>query len=56
MKVTDVKIHVGSVPLTEPETWRFGRLWGLTTAVIEVETDEVSRALEKPSEARTFAW
>ena len=40
MKVTDVKIHVVSVPLTEPETWRFGRLWGLTTAVVEVETDE----------------
>jgi L-alanine-DL-glutamate epimerase-like enolase superfamily enzyme len=40
MKVTDVKIHVVSVPLIPPETWRFGRLWGLTTAVVEVETDE----------------
>jgi L-alanine-DL-glutamate epimerase-like enolase superfamily enzyme len=40
MKVTDVKIHVVSVPLTEPETWRFGRLWGLTSAIVEVQTDE----------------
>jgi L-alanine-DL-glutamate epimerase-like enolase superfamily enzyme len=40
MKVVDVKIHVVSVPLTEPETWRFGRLWGLTSAIVEVETDE----------------
>ena len=40
MQVTDVKIHVVSVPLVEPETWRFGRLWGLTSAVVEVETDE----------------
>ena len=40
MKVTDVKVHVVSVPLTEPETWQFGRLWGLTSAVVEVETDE----------------
>jgi glucarate dehydratase len=39
MKVTDVKVHIVSVPLTEPETWRFGRLWGLTSAVVEVETD-----------------
>jgi L-alanine-DL-glutamate epimerase-like enolase superfamily enzyme len=40
MKVTDVKIHVVSVPFTTPETWRYGRLWGLTSAVVEVETDE----------------
>ena len=40
MQVTDVKIHIVSVPLVEPETWRFGRLWGLTSAVVEVETDE----------------
>jgi L-alanine-DL-glutamate epimerase-like enolase superfamily enzyme len=40
MKVTDVKIHIVSVPVIEPETWRFGRLWGLTSAVVEVETDE----------------
>ena len=39
MKVTNVKLHVVSVPLTEPETWRFGRLWGLTSAIVEVETD-----------------
>ena len=40
MKVKDVKVHVVSVPLTEPETWRYGRLWGLTSALVEVETDE----------------
>ena len=40
MKVTDVKIHVVSVPFVECETWRYGRLWGLTSAIVEVETDE----------------
>ena len=40
MKVTDVKVHVVSVPLIPPEPWRFGRLWGLTSAVVEVDTDE----------------
>lgn len=40
MKVTDIDIHVVSVPFTRPETWRFGRMWGLTNAVIEVHTDE----------------
>jgi L-alanine-DL-glutamate epimerase-like enolase superfamily enzyme len=37
--VTDVKITIVSVPFTKPETWRFGRLWGLTNAIVEVETD-----------------
>jgi L-alanine-DL-glutamate epimerase-like enolase superfamily enzyme len=40
MKVTDVDVHVVSVPFTSPETWRFGRLWGLTNAIVEVHTDE----------------
>src|SRR3954451_6884776 len=40
MKVTDVDIHVVSVPFTSAETWRFGRLWGLTNAIVEVHTDE----------------
>lgn len=40
MKVTDVDVHVVSVPFTHPETWRFGRLWGLTNAIVEVHTDE----------------
>lgn len=40
MKVTDVSIHVVSVPFTHPETWRFGRMWGLTNAIVEVHTDE----------------
>ena len=40
MKVTDVDIHVVSVPFTHPETWRFGRMWGLTNAIVEVHTDE----------------
>jgi L-alanine-DL-glutamate epimerase-like enolase superfamily enzyme len=40
MKVTELKVHVVSVPFTEPETWRYGRLWGLTSAIVEVETDE----------------
>jgi glucarate dehydratase len=40
MKVTDVDVHIVSVPFTNPETWRFGRMWGLTNAIVEVHTDE----------------
>jgi glucarate dehydratase len=40
MKVTRVDVHVVSVPFTRPETWRFGRMWGLTNAIVEVRTDE----------------
>ena len=39
MRVTGVDIRVVSVPFTHPETWRFGRLWGLTNAIVEVHTD-----------------
>jgi glucarate dehydratase len=39
MKVTNVDVHVVSVPFTNPETWRFGRMWGLTNAIVEVHTD-----------------
>lgn len=39
MKVTSVDIRIVSVPFTHPETWRFGRLWGLTNAIVEVHTD-----------------
>ena len=40
MRVTDVDIHVVSVPFVHPETWRYGRLWGLTSAIVEVHTDD----------------
>lgn len=40
MKVTKVDIRVVSVPFVHPETWRFGRMWGLTNALVEVHTDE----------------
>lgn len=40
MKVTDVRFHIVNVPYREPETWTFGRSWGLTSAIVEVETDE----------------
>ena len=40
MRVTGVDVHVVSVPFTHPETWRFGRMWGLTNAIVEVHTDE----------------
>ena len=39
MRVTSVDIRIVSVPFTYPETWRFGRLWGLTNAIVEVHTD-----------------
>jgi len=39
MKVTGVDVHTVSVPFTHPETWRFGRMWGLTNALVEVHTD-----------------
>ena len=40
MRVTDVDVHVVSVPFVHPETWRFGRMWGLTNAIVEVHTEE----------------
>ena len=40
MRVTGVDVRIVSVPFTHPETWRFGRLWGLTNAIVEVHTDE----------------
>jgi L-alanine-DL-glutamate epimerase-like enolase superfamily enzyme len=40
MKVSRVTTHVVNVPYEEPETWMFGRCWGLTQAIIEVETDD----------------
>ncbi|HEY6276450.1 MAG TPA: mandelate racemase/muconate lactonizing enzyme family protein [Streptosporangiaceae bacterium] len=39
MKVTAVDVHIVSVPFIRPETWRFGRMWGLTNAIVEVRTD-----------------
>jgi glucarate dehydratase len=38
--VGDVRFTVVTVPFTVPETWFFGRSWGLTTAIVEVETDD----------------
>jgi L-alanine-DL-glutamate epimerase-like enolase superfamily enzyme len=38
--VGDVRTTLVTVPFTEPETWFFGRSWGLTTAIIEVETND----------------
>jgi hypothetical protein len=43
MKVTNIDVHVVSVPFTSPEAWRFGRLWGLTNAIVEVHTDLTKR-------------
>src|SRR5262249_57344800 len=40
MKVTNVQIHVVNVPFLEPETWTFGRSWGLTSGIVEVSTDD----------------
>src|SRR5436305_11150340 len=40
MKVRDVRITVVVVPFIQPETWFYGRCWGLTNAILEVETDE----------------
>jgi L-alanine-DL-glutamate epimerase-like enolase superfamily enzyme len=40
VKVTAVDVHIVSVPFVRPETWRFGRMWGLTNAIVEVRTDE----------------
>jgi L-alanine-DL-glutamate epimerase-like enolase superfamily enzyme len=38
--VGDVRFTVVTVPFTVPETWFFGRSWGLTTAIVEVETED----------------
>jgi L-alanine-DL-glutamate epimerase-like enolase superfamily enzyme len=39
VRIAEMRVHVVSVPFTEPETWRFGRLWGLTSAIVELRTD-----------------
>jgi L-alanine-DL-glutamate epimerase-like enolase superfamily enzyme len=38
--VGEVRFTVVTVPFTEPETWFFGRSWGLTSAIVEVETHD----------------
>ena len=40
MKITDIKVSIVSVPFRVPESWRFGRVWGVTNVIVEVETDE----------------
>jgi L-alanine-DL-glutamate epimerase-like enolase superfamily enzyme len=40
VRVGEVRITVVKVPFTVPETWFFGRSWGLTTAIVEVETHD----------------
>lgn len=40
MKITNVNVTLVSVPFEKPEAWRFGRAWGVTNALVEVETDE----------------
>lgn len=40
MKITDTKVSIVSVPFTGPEAWKYGRAWGLTNVIVEVETDE----------------
>jgi L-Ala-D/L-Glu epimerase len=40
LKIGAVRSHVVSVPFRTPETWRFGRAWGVTNVIVEVETDD----------------
>ena len=40
MRVGRVTTTIVKVPFTEPETWFYGRNWGLTSAVVEIETDD----------------
>jgi L-Ala-D/L-Glu epimerase len=40
MKIDAIRTHVVSVPYRTPETWRYGRVWGVTNVIVEVETDE----------------
>lgn len=39
MKITNIDVAIVSVPLEKPEAWRFGRAWGITNVIVEVETD-----------------
>jgi hypothetical protein len=43
MKVTNIDVHVVSVPFTSPEAWRLGWLWELTNAIVEGQTDVAKR-------------
>lgn len=40
MRIADLKVTPVSVPLREPETWIWGRRFGITNAIVEVTTDE----------------
>ena len=40
MRIADLKVTLVSVPLREPETWIWGRRFGITNAIVEVTTDE----------------
>jgi glucarate dehydratase len=40
VKVARVRTQIVNVPFQEPETWFFGRSWGLTSVVVKVETDD----------------
>src|SRR5271169_2872634 len=55
MKVTGVDVHVVSVPFVHPETWRFGRMWGLTNAIVEVPGSPLISLVKDAIEA-TAGW
>jgi L-alanine-DL-glutamate epimerase-like enolase superfamily enzyme len=40
MRISDVEVTVVSIPFREPETWIWGRRYGITNALVQVHTDE----------------
>lgn len=38
--IADVRTRVVSVPFLRPEAWRFGRAWGVSNVIVEVETED----------------
>src|SRR6266508_2280952 len=40
MRISEVEVTVVSIPFREPETWIWGRRYGITNALVEVQTDE----------------
>ena len=40
MRIAELRVTVVSLPLREPETWIWGRRFGITNAIVEVVTDE----------------
>jgi L-alanine-DL-glutamate epimerase-like enolase superfamily enzyme len=40
MKISEMRLRILAVPFVEPAPWRFGRLMGITSILVELRTDD----------------